>query len=322
MRCPVRIERTGLRTIAVGAADTTSLALPYLPANADIRSGDLLVTSGLGGVFPEGYPVARVTEVHRDAVQPLAQVRARAAGAPRFRQRGDAGVVPRGSSGSARRDHPRSAQERQRGAAAAGSEAACGGAGFESDAGPGARPREHPAAGAGLDPRQRAAAGARQGAAVNVDSRGRMLLTALMALILTVLPLPPWLDILRPAFLVLMVLYWSVNAPRTGGIALGFFAGLALDVFQGPVLGEHALALALVCYIAVREHQRIRSKPAFQQALIVFAALIVYEFVVFAIDGWTGHPVTSPVRWVHTVTGALVWPPAAAILAYGAGRRP
>lgn len=73
---PVRIERTGLRTIAVGAGDATSLALPYLPANADIKSGDLLVTSGLGGVFPQGYPVARVTEVHRDAVQPLAQVRA------------------------------------------------------------------------------------------------------------------------------------------------------------------------------------------------------------------------------------------------------
>jgi len=73
---PVRIERTGLRTIAVGAGDATSLGLPYLPSNADIKSGDLLVTSGLGGVFPEGYPVARVTEVHRDAVQPLAQVRA------------------------------------------------------------------------------------------------------------------------------------------------------------------------------------------------------------------------------------------------------
>src|SRR5213082_2864810 len=73
---PVRIERTGLRTIAVGAGDAASLALPYLPANADIKSGDLLVTSGLGGVFPGGYPVARVTQVHRDAVQPLAQVRA------------------------------------------------------------------------------------------------------------------------------------------------------------------------------------------------------------------------------------------------------
>ncbi len=73
---PVQIERTGYRTIAVGAGDATSLALPYLPANADIHVGDVLVTSGLGGVFPPGYPVARITEVHKDAVQPLAHVRA------------------------------------------------------------------------------------------------------------------------------------------------------------------------------------------------------------------------------------------------------
>lgn len=73
---PVSIARTGLRTIAVGAGDSTSLGLPYLPANADVRVGDVLVTSGLGGVFPPGYPVARITEVHKDAVQPLAHVRA------------------------------------------------------------------------------------------------------------------------------------------------------------------------------------------------------------------------------------------------------
>jgi rod shape-determining protein MreC len=73
---PVQIERTGLRTIAVGTGDAASLALPYLPANADVKTGDVLMTSGLGGVFPAGYPVGRVAEVHRDAVQPLAQVRA------------------------------------------------------------------------------------------------------------------------------------------------------------------------------------------------------------------------------------------------------
>jgi rod shape-determining protein MreD len=156
---------------------------------------------------------------------------------------------------------------------------------------------------------------------VNVGSRARLLLSSLVALILTVLPLPPWLDVVRPAFLVLTVLWWSVNAPRTGGIAIGFFAGLVLDVFQGPVLGEHALALSLVTYMAVREHQRIRSKPAIQQALFVFLALIIYEVVLFMIDGWTGQPVTSSLRWVHTVTGALIWPPAAAILTYGAGHR-
>jgi rod shape-determining protein MreD len=156
---------------------------------------------------------------------------------------------------------------------------------------------------------------------VIAQGRGRLIVSAFVALVLTVLPLPSWLDVLRPPFLVLVVLYWSVNAPRTGGIALGFFAGLALDVFQGPVLGEHALALALVTYIVVREHQRIRSKPEIQQALIVFAALIVYEIVLFMIDGWTGHAVTTALRWVHTLTGALIWPPAAAIFGYAAGRR-
>ena len=150
--------------------------------------------------------------------------------------------------------------------------------------------------------------------------RMRMALTALLALVLTVLPLPVWLDVLRPAFLVLTVLYWSINAPRAGGIGLGFACGLMLDVFQGPVLGEHALALAIVAYIAGREHQRIRSKPAFQQSLLVLAALVFYEFVVFAIDGWTGHPVTSPLRWLHCLTGALVWPPVAAVLSYSEGR--
>ena len=73
---PVQITRTGLRTIAVGGGDAESLALPYLPANADVKPGDVLVSSGLGGVFPQGYPVARVTEVRRDAVQPLAHIRA------------------------------------------------------------------------------------------------------------------------------------------------------------------------------------------------------------------------------------------------------
>lgn len=73
---PVQIERTGFRTIAVGTGDPNALALPYLPANANVRVGDVLITSGLGGVFPAGYPVGRVTQVHPSAVQPLAQVQA------------------------------------------------------------------------------------------------------------------------------------------------------------------------------------------------------------------------------------------------------
>ena len=146
------------------------------------------------------------------------------------------------------------------------------------------------------------------------ESRLPVFFTALVALVLSVLPLPMWLAACRPAFLVLTVLYWSISDPRAGGIGLGFAGGLALDVFRGAVLGQNALALSAVTYIAVREHQRIRSKPVFQQALMVLVALATYEFILFAIDGWTGHPMGSPLRWVHVLTGAAIWPLATALL--------
>ncbi len=78
---PVQINRNGLRTIAVGIGQTDRLELPYLSGNADVKSGDLLVTSGLGGVFPAGYPVARVAAplpgapaAHQFSAVPLARL--------------------------------------------------------------------------------------------------------------------------------------------------------------------------------------------------------------------------------------------------------
>lgn len=146
------------------------------------------------------------------------------------------------------------------------------------------------------------------------EPRGRMLLSSVVALILSALPLPAPVEAFRPPFLVLVVLYWSIATPRAGGLALGFFGGLALDIFQGSVLGQHALALSLVTYIAVREHQKIRSKPFFQQSLMVLAALFIFEGVLFSIDGWSGHPVTSGWRWFHILSGALIWPLLTALL--------
>lgn len=73
---PVQIDRNGLRSIAEGSGLVDRLYLPHLPKNADVRSGDLLITSGLGGVFPPGYPVARITEVRHDPGNPFATVMA------------------------------------------------------------------------------------------------------------------------------------------------------------------------------------------------------------------------------------------------------
>ncbi len=76
---PVEINRNGLRTIAVGTGEFDRLDLPFLPNNADVRQGDLLVTSGLGGAFPAGYPVAIIDNVTRVPQEPFAAVSARPA---------------------------------------------------------------------------------------------------------------------------------------------------------------------------------------------------------------------------------------------------
>ncbi|WP_315853587.1 rod shape-determining protein MreC [Marinobacterium arenosum] len=73
---PVEVNRNGVRSIALGTGEMDELVLDHVADTADIREGDLLVTSGLGGRFPRGYPVAEVSKVVRDPGQPFASVRA------------------------------------------------------------------------------------------------------------------------------------------------------------------------------------------------------------------------------------------------------
>jgi rod shape-determining protein MreD len=146
------------------------------------------------------------------------------------------------------------------------------------------------------------------------DSFAVMAITCVAGLVLSIVPLPHWLAILRPGFLVLVVLYWSTMAPLAGGIFLGFICGLALDVFQVSLLGQHALALALLTYVAIRTHLLMRAKPLFEQSLYVLAALMAYEFVLWAIDGWSGHGTASLARWLPAVSGGLMWPMVVGVL--------
>lgn len=74
---PVRVLRSGLRTIAQGTGNLNRLNLPYLTGEADIKVGDVLIASGLGGVFPAGYPVGTITRVERDPAQTFAEIEAK-----------------------------------------------------------------------------------------------------------------------------------------------------------------------------------------------------------------------------------------------------
>jgi rod shape-determining protein MreC len=71
---PVQVVRNGLRTILFGTGDTSQLSLRYMPVSADIQNDDVLVTSGIDGIYPPGIPVARVIKIERDAAYPFARV--------------------------------------------------------------------------------------------------------------------------------------------------------------------------------------------------------------------------------------------------------
>ena len=73
---PVQVDRTGLRSIAFGTGQTGYLELRHIPHNADLKTGDKLITSGLGGKFPPNYPVAIITNIERPAGEAFAIVRA------------------------------------------------------------------------------------------------------------------------------------------------------------------------------------------------------------------------------------------------------
>jgi rod shape-determining protein MreD len=146
------------------------------------------------------------------------------------------------------------------------------------------------------------------------EPRWAVTFTVLLALVLQVLPLPAWLSAVLPPFIALAVIYWGIYAPHAGGIFAPWLAGLGYDVFKGEVLGQNALAIALVAYIAMSLHQRLRNQTLVQQSLFVFAVLTLNEFVVWGIEGWSGHPGATPWRWIRPMIGAMLWPFVALLL--------
>ncbi len=147
---------------------------------------------------------------------------------------------------------------------------------------------------------------------IGATARSRLILSTLVAFVLQVVPLPWWLAVVRPPLVVITVIFWSLIAPRLGGIGLGFLVGLALDVYRGVIFGQHALALSFVAYVAIRQHLIVRNKTMFEQALFAASLLFAFEAITWAVDGWTGNATGGWTRWLPVVTGALIWPLTAA----------
>ena len=135
-----------------------------------------------------------------------------------------------------------------------------------------------------------------------------VVITIVAALMLMIVPLPDWLVTFRPDWLALTLIYWAMRLPRTWSVGSAWLVGLLLDVAQGTLLGQHALALCLVVFVTVRFHLLMRVFPMSQLTATVFSLLALYQFILFWINGVAGYSVPMISYWAPVISGTILWP--------------
>ena len=129
-----------------------------------------------------------------------------------------------------------------------------------------------------------------------------------IALILTIVPLPEWMTPFRPEWVALTLIYWCMALPQRIGVTIGWSMGFVLDVIKGALFGQHALALAIVAYLAHKVHQQVRVYPMWQQAISIMALIILYQMLVMWINGIIGVKSNSLFYWLPAISSTLLWP--------------
>ena len=141
-----------------------------------------------------------------------------------------------------------------------------------------------------------------------------VILTIIVSLMLMVMPLPDWAMPFRPDWVALTLIYWAMMLPRTWSVGTAWLIGIVLDVAQGTILGQHALALCFIVFITVRFHLLIRVFPMQQLTATVFAILALYQFVLFWINGVAGVAAPPVNYWGPVISGTLFWPAVSLLL--------
>lgn len=133
-------------------------------------------------------------------------------------------------------------------------------------------------------------------------------LSFLVAVVLTLLPMPDWTIWLRPAWVLMVLIYWVMMSPYRVNVGIAWMVGIMLDVLNGTLLGEHALALTIVTFFVGRLHTQLRMYPVVQQGLWVFVFVMLYQFILFCVQGFIGELPKTWLYWSSSLTSMLLWP--------------
>lgn len=129
-----------------------------------------------------------------------------------------------------------------------------------------------------------------------------------VAALLAIMPLPIWLIWLRPAWLLMTLIYWSLRAPYHIGLGVAWLLGLFADLLYGTLLGEHALAFVVIGFFIAQFHVRINRFPFRQQMLVVLALLSLHQMLLLWVQAAIDELPDLWLYWLPSITGALLWP--------------
>ena len=103
--------------------------------------------------------------------------------------------------------------------------------------------------------------------------------TLFAGLTLNLLPWHGLLLLIRPDFVALILLYWCINQPHKIGLGTAWFFGLLMDVADGSLFGQHALAYTLITFSALILHRRVLMFPLWPQAIHIFPILVLLQLL-------------------------------------------
>lgn len=145
---------------------------------------------------------------------------------------------------------------------------------------------------------------------MNVSLRGLATtwISLFLALCLQVMPLPDAWLVWRPDWLGLVLIYWCVVAPQRIGVFHGFILGLLLDLIEGAPLGQNALVMALIAFLALLVYQRMRAYALVQQAVLVFVLLGIAQLLEQWLRIIFGPVAINLAFLLPALIGAVLWP--------------
>lgn len=142
----------------------------------------------------------------------------------------------------------------------------------------------------------------------STDNNLLFVIALVVAIALTLIPLPGVLEPLRPYWAALVLIYWSLEVPEPVQLGTAFALGLLLDVMLASLMGMHAFSLVVLVYLTRRFRSRLRFFPAWQQAVAVFALLINDRVLLLWISLLLGEPLPTWHYWLSPVMGMALWP--------------